>query len=208
MTRRNYRNERYTSEENIGKGQTRKSASKAKPAKEAASTVLVKGKAKKTRKELRNEADRQAIQRQARIERKYGAVAGTSLEREDDTARRVRKWRIIWWGCIILGVGGIILTWVARDMGQVLFFTFLITAYAAIIAALVIEFAVIRRIRNKAQKVKIEGKVTKKRIRHEIEQQRLEEERRAARKQQGLLGGLRKKKSDDGTAASDLPFQE
>ena len=190
MTRRNFRNERYTSEENIGKGVTRKSASKAKPAKEAASTVHIQSKTKKSRKELREEADRKAIQKQARIERKYGALTkAQSFESRDETARKIRNWRIVWWICVAIGVAGIVVTWVARDWGEVFFFAFLILAYVAIAAALVIEFAVIRKLRNKSERINIDHKVTKKTIRHEMEERRLEEERRAAKKAKG--GGSR-----------------
>lgn len=213
MTRRNYQNERYMNrEEKENRGVTKKSASKAKPTKEAASTVRVKGKTKKTRKELRAEASIQEQKRKARIERKYGANAGSeSLEKTSERDMRIKKWRITWWTMLGIAVVLVVASWFSKDIGQPLFITMIVAAYALIIGALYIEFGKIRKIKNEGQRSS-EQKVTKKTIRHEAEAARMEAERKAAkkaaRKANGLFGGLKGNKGDETVSAGDLPFDE
>ena len=212
MTRRNFQNERYTNrEEKDNRGVTKKSASKAKPAKEAASTVYVKGKAKKSRKELKAEASIQEQKRRERDERKRGANAGSeSLEKTSERDIRIKKWRITWWSMIGVAVVMVAVSWFTKDMGQPLFITCIVIAYALIIGALYIEFGKIRKIRNEGQRSS-ERKVTKKTIRHEAEAARIEAERKAAkkaaRKENGLFG-LKGNKGEAAAPVGDLPFDE
>lgn len=215
MTRRNYQNERYMNKdekENRG-GVAKKSASKAKPAKEAASTVHIKGKAKKTRKELRAEASAQEAKRAAREQRKRGANAGSqSIEAESEVDRKIKFWRKIWWSMIAVAVVLVIASWFAKDVGQPVFIVSIVIAYALIIGALYIEFGKIRKIRNAANRAS-DKKLTKKMIAHEAENARIEAERKAAKKEARRakmpFSGLKGSKNDEGAVpAGDLPFDE
>ena len=204
MTRRNSQNERYTNKEEKENrsGTTKKSASKAKPAKEAASTVRIKGKTKKSRKELRAEASIQEQKRQAREQRKRGANAGTqSIEVESERDRRIKRLRKIWWTMIGVAVVMVVLSWFTMDVGQGFFIFTIVLAYALIIGALYIEFGKIRKIRNEANRSS-DKKMTKKMIAHEAENARIEAERReakkAARRAKSPFGGFKgAKKGDD-----------
>lgn len=143
MSRRNVTNERNTQPEKKV-GQTRKSASSAKPARTRAGSVYVVEK-KKT-KEQKKAEERKKRDEERRVEdalqAKYGNIKTS----------RMKTLRIVWW--ITLG-GAIICTclaWFARNfMPEWASYLTMGFAYIFIVAAIITDFVFIRKERKKAE---------------------------------------------------------
>lgn len=145
-------------------GMARKSASSAKPARAAASSVRVvpaSAKAKRAAAErtedLSGLSKEEKKARKAEIRRQEDRVytASNALLREDKDYVRLRR---IWWVLLGIGIVALIGTWVllavlgqdAANMkaAQTAQMALIIAAYAAIIAAFIFDFIKIRPIRN------------------------------------------------------------
>jgi len=196
MAKRNYKNDRYTMDD-AKKGVTKKSASKAKVAREAASTVYVKdGKPKKSRKQLRYEEKMAEAKRKEIEERRYNRVAGpgaaSSLDSNKDHTES-KRWRKYWWVFLIAAAAFAFGAY--KTQGTTPFYVFIVLSYASIIAALVVEFWKVRKAREKEEK-RSEQKLSAKRIKHEIaEQQQARDEK------------MLKRFKKDGEVDEDLPFK-
>ena len=197
MAKRNYKNDRYTMDD-AKKGVTKKSASKAKVAREAASTVYVKdGKPRKTKKQLRYEERMAEAKRKEIEERRYNRVAGpgaaSSLDSNKDQSQS-KRWRRFWW--VFLIAAALFAFCAYKTQGTKLFYVFMVLSYASIITALVIEFWKIRKARNEEDK-RSEQKLSTKRIKHEIAEQ-----------QQARDTKMLKRFNKRGEVDEDLPFKE
>ena len=145
-------------------GMARKSASSAKPARAAASSVRVvpaSAKAKRVAAErtedLSGLSKEEKKARKAEIRRQEDRVytASNALLKEDKDYVRLRR---IWWVLLGIGIVALIGTWVllavlgqdAANMkaAQTAQMAMIIAAYAAIIAAFIFDFIKIRPIRN------------------------------------------------------------
>lgn len=200
MTRRSITNERYTTDD-AKKGVTRKSASKAKPAKEAAGTVYVKEQ-KKTKKELQQEEAEKEAKRRKRNESKPGAVEGeNSLNPDSKVEQEIKAWRKRWWVCVILGIILVVLAWISQDVSGILFFVDIIGAYVMVGVAIYIEFAKIGKLRKQEDMVSTE-KITNKQIKHQAEAKKQEESRKAVKKSKSK----RRKKKD--SVVENYPMDE
>lgn len=145
-------------------GMARKSASSAKPARAAASSVRVvpsSAKAKRAAAErgedLSNLSKEEKKARKAELRRQEDRIytASNALLKEDATYVRFRR---VWMALIAVGVIALVGTWVAlmvfgqdgvaSGAGQTAQIALLVIAYAAIIIALIFDFIKIRPIRN------------------------------------------------------------
>ncbi len=193
MTRRSITNERYTIEDS-NKGSTRKSASQAKPAKEAAGTVYIKDpNAKKTRKQLREEEMEREEKRKKREEKRTSTNTQTDLSKDGKIRAEIKQWRKIWWVSIGLGVVLVILSWFAKDMSEVLFGVTIVGAYAMVGFALFIEFGKVNKLRRKLGASGSSQKMSSKELKHRMEAEKLEESKRAAKKSKSKRMGFKKK---------------
>lgn len=145
-------------------GMARKSASSAKPARAAASSVRVvpaSAKAKRAAAErtedLSGLSKEEKKARKAEIRRQEDRVytASNALLKEDKDYVRLRR---IWWVLLGIGIVALIGTWVLLAVlgqdtanmkaAQTAQMALIIAAYAAIIAAFIFDFIKIRPIRN------------------------------------------------------------
>lgn len=197
MSKRNFRNERYTVDD-AKKGVTKKSASKAKVAREAASTVYVKdtSKVKKSKKQLRYEEKVKEQKRKAAEERRYNRVVGPGMMETIGTKDQTKskKYRRYWW--IFLIAAAICAVGAYFTQGTPFFYVLMVASYALIIVAIVTEFWKIRKARNEEES-RSDQKLSTKRIKHEIEEKKQQEDSKMLK---------RFKKRDD--LADELPFQE
>lgn len=198
MTKRNYRNERYTTDEGK-KGVAKKSASKAKVSREAASTVYVKdtSKVRKSKKQIRYEEKVKESKRKAAEERRYTRVVGPgAAESIGSTTNRTqsKKYRRYWWVFLILAALAAVGAYFTQ--GTNFFYVCLVLSYGFIVVALVMEFWKIRKARNEEEK-RAEQKLSTKRIKHEIEEQQKEADAKMLK---------RFNKNDE--LADELPFKE
>lgn len=207
MTRRSVNNERYRNIESSEskKSTGKKSASQAKPVKEAASTVYEKPKAKLTRKEQKALAAEQERKRKARVEKKYSEIESTTLALDISKQNEIKKWRRIWWVFLGLGVVLVFASWFAKDISGIAFIISIVLAYAMIAGALYIEFGKINKIRKKMDREGDVGKVTKKQVKHKLEAQKLEDARRAAKQKKSPFKAKLKKEQP---SVTNYPMDE
>ena len=144
-------------------GMARKSASSAKPAREAAGSVRVvpaSSKAKRAQLErgedLSKPSKEERKARKAEINRaedRVYAVADQIMKENLD----YRNYRRVWWMLMILGVVSIVIAWIVMSIGKgdsdfaPLQLSLIVVAYASIIGAFIFDMAKIRPIRNAAR---------------------------------------------------------
>ncbi|MDO4436552.1 MAG: hypothetical protein Q4B77_01160 [Coriobacteriaceae bacterium] len=145
-------------------GMARKSASSAKPARAAASSVRVvhtSGKAKRAEiergEDLSNLSKEEKKARKAELRRQEDRVytATNIVLKENEDYRRLRR---IWWAFLIAGIVALVATWVLLAMfGQesvesgpmrTTQLVLIVAAYAFIIIGFIFDFVKIRPIRN------------------------------------------------------------
>ena len=156
MTQRNPMNQRNTSDKHTGS--SRKSSASAKPKAKAAASVHQPS-AKATRKQQeQKDKDKQREERVAA--QKRAAVLSAQTKQLDE----YKKWRRIWWIVIVVAIVAVVASWVFSWLGregrlpEVLVpattpvsIGGLVIGYAAIIAALVIDFKKIRKFRREQE---------------------------------------------------------
>ncbi len=205
MTRRSIQNERNTGDG--PEGVTRKSASKAKPVRKAASTVYVKS-GQKSRKELKQEA---AAKEQKRKEKAAALQSSPDAqgvsELREQAKLKMRKWRRIWWGALILAIIAIVVSFISYQTLGSLYYVCLVVSYGSIAVALFIEFGKIRKLKKQVEQEDFHARRSPKQIKHDLEALKQEEARKAERKSRGLLGTLKGKMRKNETTA-DLPMDE
>ena len=141
MSRRSYGNDRYRKEANVGS--TRKSASKAKPVRKQGTVAAASGAKEKPKQEK----------------------DWTGLP----TSPEIKKWRRIWWGLLLGGLGLIALGYVVPELrGDARVQSgIVIVVLLASLAAVLIDLLVIRRLRKqlmeetKPKKAEKGGQTTK-----------------------------------------------
>lgn len=152
MTTRNPQNPRNL---NKPKGTSRKSAGSAKPKAKAASSVYVMS---SQAKEKQQKAKRKQQERDFREqERKNGAIADKLLK----TDKRYKKFRRIWLILVVVAIVAVALAWLVSTQAQEgkflssfvayrnpILYVGMGVGYAALIAALVIDFKFVRKIRR------------------------------------------------------------
>lgn len=158
MSQRNPLNERYTTEDRMGK--TRKSAASAKPAAKRAATV--RSAPQKTKKEKRaeqRERERKADEKRYRAQRDLYNVP-------TEEYRRLRR---TWWIVLVAAVACTVLSFALSAVSglETVSTVFLVVGYALILFALYIDFGKTRKLRkqyaaqvanNKSKAVRAEQK--------------------------------------------------
>lgn len=172
MTQRNPMNDRTRYGKQ--KGVSRKSASSAKPVRQAGSSVHVVSDETKKKREKKERTAQEKEER--KLNRKREAALGATIL----DMPKYKKWRRIWLALIIIAIVAVAASWLVsyfntKDIAQTAVFQDfatplsvggLVVGYGAIIAALIIDFKVIRPMRREQ-----EDKVRKltKREKHELD---------------------------------------
>ena len=136
MSTRNPLNERYQTDERHGV--TRKSASSAKPKTKAGATVYVKP-TEKTPQEKKAARKAERARQDAR-QRKYYSPP----------TKRYKFLRRIWWALLAVAIVLTVVSWpLMGSLPAPLVYTLIGISYACIIGALVLEFTLVRKERNR-----------------------------------------------------------
>lgn len=201
MSQRNPMNERYNDENRTGK--TRKSAASAKPSSARAATVRTP--APKSKKQKQKEAREKEREREQRMN--IPAADGKRFEDTDE----YKKWRRLWWVCIVAAIVLIALSFASTQNEQIgfLYIPGLVAGYALVIAAFVIDLGKIRKLRKEftqtvalgkskearaaQKKARAEARAQQKEAEEKFEAAKAEEE---SKKANGLLARFRKPKAD------------
>ena len=220
MTQRNPMNQRNTSDKHTGS--SRKSSASAKPKAKAAASVHQPS-AKATRKQQeQKDKDKQREERVAA--QKRAAVLSAQTKQLDE----YKKWRRIWWIVIVVAIVAVVASWVFSWLGregrlpEVLVpattpvsIGGLVIGYAAIIAALVIDFKKIRKFRREqeakaakmsnSQRRKLDAAIAEQeeRERAEREEKRNKKKRRRADKDAEADGDEKGEKDGDEKGEKD-----
>lgn len=198
MTQRSPMNERYTTEK--PKGTTRKSASSAKPKREAAATVTVVTKTK-TKAEKKAERKKEEQKQRERDARYY-----------NPRTPEYKRMRAYWVACVVIALAGSIGSFLL--MGRVpgaVTTALLIAAYAAIAVALYIDLVKIRRIRREYAAQQADTKAETRALKAEKAKraqeaaQREEQAAQKAEKKKGFFARFKKKDAanDEATKAEE-----
>lgn len=188
MSQRNVNNERTRAQlTGTATGYTRKSASRAKPARESASGVhVVEVKGGKKSYESMTKEERKAERREQRAESDRLAAASNILMSHDDTYRRRRR---VWWLLLGLGLACTALAWIFFAVFQGVTGTpgliALIGAYVFIIGGFVYDWLRVRPIRKQTDEMV--SHYTDRRIQDILDEDY--EEREAAKREKGLKRG-------------------
>lgn len=188
MSMRNPQNERYTVErEGRSQGGSKPRAASAKPASKAAASVRTTSKPKPKNAKQRAMAEMNMSKEEKRAirakEREADNIAYTAVDiltRKDEKYKKLRR---TWWVLLVLAVVFTVLSWATMTMNvpMAVNVAALILAYAAIIGALVMDFTVVRKCRNK-HRDKVAAMTRKQQERLILEEQTLAAARDAAKK--------------------------
>lgn len=158
MSQRNPMNDRYTTERTGGA--TRQGAGSMKPASKAGASVRTESSKKKTAPrrgllggaaDTRTKEEKKAEQQRRRQEEDTLYTASTVLLDKDP---KYRKFRRIWWVLLVMAATFTVVAMltVSTAIGDSpLTIAILVLAYASIIAALVLDFTVVRKRRNECR---------------------------------------------------------
>lgn len=156
MSMRNPQNERYTVErEGRSQGSVKPRTASAKPASKAGASVRTTSKPKPKNAKQRAMAEMNMSKEEKKAarakEREAENVAYTAIDILTRKDARYKKLRRIWWALLVVAVIFTVLSWatVSIEMPLAVNFVSLILACAAIISALVMDFTVVRKCRNK-----------------------------------------------------------
>lgn len=156
MSMRNPQNERYTVErEGRSQGSVKPRTASAKPASKAGASVRTTSKPKPKNAKQRAMAEMNMSKEEKKAarakEREAENVAYTAIDILTRKDARYKKLRRIWWVLLVVAVIFTVLSWatVSIEMPLAVNIVSRILAYAAIISALVMDFTVVRKCRNK-----------------------------------------------------------
>lgn len=156
MSMRNPQNERYTVErEGRSQGSVKPRTASAKPASKAGASVRTTSKPKPKNAKQRAMAEMNMSKEEKKAarakEREAENVAYTAIDILTRKDARYKKLRRIWWVLLVVAVIFTVLSWptVSIQMPLAVNIVSLVLAYAAIISALVMDFTVVRKCRNK-----------------------------------------------------------
>ena len=216
MSQRNPMNDRYNTDEK--KGQTRKSAAKAKPKTKAASSVQIQSTVKTPQQ--KKAAAKARRQEQATTDRKY----------YNPPTPEYKKWRKVFWGLIISSMVMIAVSFMVSMVTQnntesplaALYWVFLITAYVLMLSGFIVEWVKCRKLRRAYQTEMMavesrEAKVAAKKERAaqaaakkaaKLAGEELKEAEPAKPEKKGLFSFLTKKKNDEVTIPKASVIQD
>ena len=183
-------NARYTSDEHSGV--TRKSAAKAKPKMQAASTVTITETDKKTPKEkkaARRAEEAKARQKEAELNAKYARP----------NTPEYKKWRKFWWIGIGSAIALVLISWLTRSIEPYWISLIILgVAYVAIIFAFWVDLVKIRKITRKYAKEMYEKDEAEKKKKYKglSKKQIAEIEAEEARKQKEALAAQKQARKD------------
>ena len=156
MSQRSFNNPRNQNHEH--KGATRKSASSAKPATRAASSVYVPSRDKKKPKDAKTIKEESRAQRRAALDRESALLV------ESAKSPQYKRYRRIWIGSIIVAFVAVALSWLVGwlagqdrlpeplySMQTNITLVLLILSYGAIFLALYMDLGKMRKYRKKAE---------------------------------------------------------
>lgn len=156
MSMRNPQNERYTVErEGRSQGSVKPRTASAKPASKAGASVRTTSKPKPKNAKQRAMAEMNMSKEEKKAarakEREAENVAYTAIDILTRKDARYKKLRRIWWVLLVVAAIFTVLSWATASIKMPLAVNIvsLILAYAAIISALVMDFTVVRKCRNK-----------------------------------------------------------
>ena len=156
MSMRNPQNERYTVErEGRSQGSVKPRTASAKPASKAGASVRTTSKPKPKNAKQRAMAEMNMSKEEKKAarakEREAENVAYAAIDILTRKDARYKKLRRIWWVLLVVAIIFMVLSWatVSIQMPLAVNTVSLILAYAAIISALVMDFTVVRKCRNK-----------------------------------------------------------
>ena len=156
MSMRNPQNERYTVErEGRSQGSVKPRTASAKPASKAGASVRTTSKPKPKNAKQRAMAEMNMSKEEKKAarakEREAENVAYTAIDILTRKDARYKKLRRIWWALLVVAVIFTVLSWatVSIEMPLAVNIVSCVLAYAAIISALVMDFTVVRKCRNK-----------------------------------------------------------
>ena len=181
MTKRNVTHERYNNLYDKKAGKSRKSASSAKPLREAAASVYIESN-KKTKKEKKAE-ERARAEEERRIDEAVQArLGGNEVKNE-----KIKKWRRIWWVSLVIAILCTLASWTVRErVPEVASGIIMALAYVFIIFALYVDLGIIRKERKKIAEMQTADPELKriykeetKRVRAEMRAQAREEKNEA-----------------------------
>lgn len=217
MSQRSYNNPRNQARQKHGeglKGVSRKSASSAKPARPAGSSVYTssaKG-TSKTRARVDRSLDKGGPEKDQRARQKRREQA---LGAQLTSMPQYKFWRRIWWVLIVVAVIAVALSFfigqmrtggtISESTADMLAPVLLVIGYGGIIAALIIDLGKIRRMRKdlEAQATTMSRKELRE-LDAAIDQSDKEyRERRAQRKANRSMPWSKKKAADDSAAATE-----
>ena len=153
MSMRNPQNERYTVErEGRSQGSVKPRTASAKPASKAGASVRTTSKPKPKNAKQRAMAEMNMSKEEKKAarakEREAENVAYTAIDILTRKDARYKKLRRIWWVLLVVAVIFTVLSWATVSIHAVNIVS-LVLAYASIISALVMDFTVVRKCRNK-----------------------------------------------------------
>ena len=153
MSMRNPQNERYTVErEGRSQGSVKPRTASAKPASKAGASVRTTSKPKPKNAKQRAMAEMNMSKEEKKAarakEREAENVAYTAIDILTRKDARYKKLRRIWWALLVVAVIFTVLSWATVSI-EMLLAVNIVLAYAAIISALVMDFTVVRKCRNK-----------------------------------------------------------
>lgn len=158
MAQRNPLNDRYKGDG--PSGQTRKSASSAKPKKASAAPS-----SERNIKDL-SARDQAVVRRNAaKTKRRTAATARTTVPYVVPTSPEYKRYRKIWWILIIIGLALTAVTWAMREWmpeQATISYVVLGIAYVAIVGALLLDFLKIRPLRKAVQDIAAADRKAKK----------------------------------------------
>ncbi len=195
MTKRSARNDRYNPLTEEKRGSTRKSASSAKPKREAAGSVYIES-TKKTKQQKKAEQRRQE-EEQRRIDAAVQERIGTEI-----TNDKIKKWRRVWWVALAVAILCTIVSWTARErMPDAASAVIMGLAYVFIIGALYIDLGIIRKERKKIANSVETDPETKRIYKEETKRVRAEMRAEAKEKEKEKEKGEAKKENTEKTNA-------
>ena len=168
MTKRSVQNDRNNPLLEEKRGASRKSASSAKPKREAAGSVYIES-TKKTKQEKKAE-QRRRDEETRRIDEAVQARVGGEV-----TNDKIKKWRRVWWVALAIAILCTIFSWTAQErMPTVVTGVVMAFAYVFIIFALYIDLGIIRKERKRLATAMDADDETKRIYREETKRVRAE----------------------------------
>lgn len=202
MTQRSPKNQRNQNRADTITGSSKRSAARAKPAREAAQSVYISSSSSKGRKTnpiTETKEEKKERKARERDERDNVMVISNLLLRDDETYKKRHR---IWLIALILGVVLTLISWPTMMMSQngsnatlgFISFASIILAYVCIIGALIYDLVRVRPLRNKYQSM-AEGMSKRRRMQVIEDARRAEAEAHRAKEMKKAMRRNKKQKN-------------